>query len=281
MAEPEAENGCLLLFPPDEPAMKLVEQRWPFARVSPFGNGLRIDLSGAPKGSNPGFEDTVGLVGLSRSGPKRVVIGFFCDSKNKTEGVRVIDAGREAQRGKVEWAKANPPDPIAWPVAGVAMSLGVPIEAITRVKRPPRPPLAVACEALLNGGKVDEDKLRHQAIDLLGNMANEPATKAIAGQLKHTDWVTRFHAVRAYARVQRQQGQGDKPALDALLADEDEGVREAALKGIAELLPSVTFSDAPLHRQIDQAIKLGLADADEDVREVAAKVQELRKQLLG
>jgi len=46
--------------------------------------------------------------------------------------------------------------------------------------------------------------------------------------------------------------------------------REAAQKQIDDI-----------QRQIDEAIKIGLADADEDVRDVAGKVQGLRKQLLG
>lgn len=278
---PEAENGALALFPLDDPALRVIEARWPFARVSPFGTGARIDLSTSPRGSCPGFNDLEGLALLARTGPRRVVIGFFCDGRAQAEGVRVVEGGREVQRGRVDWATAQPRDPIAWPVAGIALSLGVPLEAITRVRRPERPPLAVALEALLNGAPVEDAAMRHQALGILGGMNAPPATAALVRALAHDDWVTRFHAVRAYARVHRQPGQGGNPPLDALLADADEGVREAALRGISELLPSVEFADAPLHRQIDAAIARGLADADDDVRALAEQVRELRRKLLG
>lgn len=283
-SSPRAENGVLFLHPLDEPAESFVKRRWPFAKVTPFGPGARIDLSASERGSCPGFNDADGLRGLSATGPRRVAIGFFCDSIGKAEGVRIVDDGREVLRLLAEWATANPPDPVAWPIAELARKLQAPLEAITRVPRPGRPKIAVALESLLNGGDgsdLVDAELKRQALETLGELAIEPATAALVRCLKSKDWVVRFHAVRGYARVARKHGQDGRPPLDALLVDEDEGVREAALKGIGELLPSVDFADADLHRQIDAAIKKGLADADEDVRETAEKLREFRKKILG
>jgi hypothetical protein len=282
--QPKAENGVLFLHPYDEPAQAFVKQRWPFAKVSPFGPGARVDLSDSERGACPGFNDLEGIRGLSSTGPRRVAIGFFCDSIGKAEGIRIVDAGREVMRLLVDWATANPPDPIAWPVAELARKLDVPLEAITKVPRPGRPRIAVALESLLNGGDgadVKDADLKKEALETLGELAIEPATAALVRCLKSADWVVRFHAVRSYARLPRKHGQDGRPALDELLKDEDEGVRESALHGIGELLPSVDFADAELHKQIDAAIKKGLADQDEDVKATAEKLREFRKKVLG
>lgn len=281
-ARPQSENGVLHLGPWDEPARELARQRWPFAKVAEVVPGLtRLDLSDSPRGVCPGFNDRDTLALLSRTGERRVAIGFFCDAIAGAEGVRVFEAGTERDRRRVEWARANPPDPIAWPISALAVSLKMPVERITRVPRPERPPLAVAIEALLNGGAPPAPELRHQALQLFGAMDHARVTAVLIEHLKSDDWVARFHAVKSYARKHRAPGKEGRPALESLLGDEDEGVRENALKGIAELLPEVTFSDVDLHRQIDAAIAKGLADADDDVRVAAESVRELRKKLLG
>lgn len=281
-ARPQSENGVLYLGPWDELAKKLVSMRWPFARLTELVPGLmRLDMSDTPRGICPGFNDRDTLALLSQTGERRVAIGFFCDAIAGAEGVRVFEAGDERDRRRVEWARANPPDPIAWPIAALAVSLKLPVERITRVQRPERPHLAVAIEALLNGGAPASPELRHQALQLFGAMDHARVTAVLVEHLRSDDWVARFHAVRSYARKNRVPGKEGRPALDSLLVDEDEGVRENALKGIAELLPEVAFSDVELQQQIDAAIKKGLADADDDVREAAAQVAALRKKLLG
>jgi hypothetical protein len=289
MAEsPKAENGVLFLGAWSEDAKALVAARWPKARVTALGQAMRIDLSDAPRGACPGMNDGPAIGALSllqgelgETARPRVAIGFYCDAVAKAEGFRLFDSGRERDRRKVDWATANPPDPVAWPIGSLALTLGLPVSSITSVVRPPRPPLAVALEAVLNGEEPSSPELRHQAVQLLGSMDIDVASDALGKQVRHEDWVTRFHAVRAYARLHRKPGQGKRPRLDALLADEDEGVREAALQGILELLPRVEFQDKPLHEQIDAAVVRGLADPDEDVRAAAAKVKDLRRELLG
>lgn len=284
MAEerPQAENGVLYIGPWDGAAKAVAGARWPFAVMRELGPAFsRLDLSRAPAGTCPGWNDRPGLEELSRTGPTRVAIGFFCDAAGRAEGVRVFQDGEERDRRRVDWTRASPPDPIAWPISTIAMSLKIPVDLITRTPRPERPPLAVAVEALLNGQTAPSDELRNQALQLLGGMDHARVTTVLVEQLKAEDWVARFHAVRAYARKNRGPGQEGRPTLDALLADQDEGVRENALRGIAELLPDVEFSDAALHRQIDAAVAKGLADADEDVRAAATELQDLRRKLLG
>lgn len=279
---PQSENGVLYLGPWDDLAKKLASLRWPFAKIAQVVPGLtRLDLSDSPRGVCPGFNDRDTLALLSQTGERRVAIGFFCDSIAGAEGVRVFEAGTERDRRRVEWRTANPPDPIAWPIAALAVSIKLPLETITRVARPARPALAVAIEALLNGGAPPNAELRHQALQLFGAMDHARVTAVLIEHLKSDDWVARFHAVKSYARKHRGPGKDGRPPLQSLLGDEDEGVRENALKGIAELLPEVTFSDKELHEQIDAAIARGLADADDDVKRTAAQVQELRKKLLG
>jgi hypothetical protein len=279
---PKAENGVLYIGPWDAAAKAVLTTRWPFASMKELGPAFsRIDLSRAPQGSCPGWNDRVGLEELSKTGNTRVAIGFFCDAGGRAEGVRVFQAGEEQDRRRVDWRRADPPDPVAWPIATIAASLRIPLELITRVARPERPPLAVAVEALLNGQAPATDELRHQALQLLGAMDHPQVTALLVEQVRAEDWVARFHAVRSYARKDRGPGQEGRPTLDSLLADPDEGVRENLLRGIAELLPDVAFADVALHRQIDAAAARGLADQDEDVRAAAAEVQALRKKLLG
>jgi hypothetical protein len=283
---PRADNGILYLGPWDDLARAFATARWSFGRAVELApNVTRIDLSTAPgSGARPGFEDREGLMLLSATGPKRLAAGFFCDADAQAEGVRVFEGGRERPgppSGRVLWARAQPPDPVAWPLGMLAMSFSLPLEKITRVARPPRPALAVALEALLNGETPSSPELRQKAVQLLGTMDHPRVTDVLVAQLKSDDWVTRFHAVRAYTRKHRRPGQDGRPPLDALLGDADEGVREAALKGIAELLPDVAYSDKDLHAQIDRAIARGLADADDDVKAAAAQAQALRKKLLG
>jgi hypothetical protein len=280
---PRAENGVLFVGPWNEGPIQLVKARWPFARVTEVAPGLtRVDLSDSQRGSCPGFNDGPGLAMLSvTGGPRGLAIGFFCDGLLGAEGVRVFEGGRERDRRRVEWKSAQPPDPIAWPISATAVSLGVAIEAFTRVARPPRPALALAVEALLNGEAPATPELRHQALQLFGGMDHARVTSVLIEHLRADDWVARFHAARAYARKNRGPGQEGRPPLDALLADDDEGVRENALRGIAELLPDVEFSDRALQAQIDAAIKKGLADADDDVRAAADALKQLRTKLLG
>lgn len=280
---PRAENGALFLGPWTEGPSAFVEMRWPFARTSEVAPGLvRIDLSSSERGSCPGFNDVPGLAMLSvTGGPRGRAIGFFCDGIAGAEGVRVFEGGREVERRRVDWRTAQPPDPITWPIAATAVALGIGVEALTRVARPPRPPLALAVEALLNGEAPATKELRDQALQLFGGMDHPRVTEVLVEQLRADDWVARFHAARAYARRNRGPGQDGRPTLDALLADEDEGVRESALRGIAELIPEVEFSDRALQAQIDAAIARGLADADEDVRAAAQAAKELRVKLLG
>ncbi|MCO5172063.1 MAG: HEAT repeat domain-containing protein [Planctomycetes bacterium] len=280
---PRAENGVLFLGPWGEASRAFALARWPFARDAEVAPAVtRLDLSGAPPGDCPAYTDGPGLAMLSVTGqPGALVVGYFCDADMGAEGVRVFEAGQERDRRRVEWSRADPPDPVAWPVASTAVSLGLPVEALTRVARPPRPPLALAVEALLNGEAPPTAELRHQALQLLGGMDHPRVTTLLIEHLRSDDWVARFHAVRGYARLPRGPGQEGRPPLDALLQDEDEGVRESALRGIAELLPEVAFSDRDLQAQIDAAIGKGLADPDEDVRAAAEEARALRTKLLG
>ena len=103
----------------------------------------------------------------------------------------------------------------------------------------------------------------------------------LARYLSHEDWVTRYHAAKSYCRQPREFGSEGLPRLDEVLADEDEGVREAALQSLASLLPEVKFSDAGLVAQLDACIERGLADEDEDVRAAAEELAELRQRLIG
>ncbi len=278
-ATPEVENGAVLLGPFVDEAQAIVRHCWPFARTSPLGDAAtRIDLSAAPGGACPGVEDSGGLAMLSVVAP---VFGWFCDARAGVEGVRVFDGGHERDRRLVEWSRGQPADPIAWPIGSLALTLQLPVDAITRVARPGRPPLSLAIEALLNGAAPPEAPLLHQALEALGSLELDRATEVLVTHLRVDDWVARFHAARAYTRLHRRPGQDGRPRLEALLADDDEGVREAALAGLLELLPRVEFSDLDLHGQIDAAVARGLADEDEDVRATAARVQALRRELLG
>lgn len=276
------ESGVLVLAPLDEVTQALARSRWPFASFQPIagGAGARIDLSQAPRGL-PGFEDGEGLALLSLVRPGPQVVGWFCDATSGSEGVRILAEGQLQDEGRVEWARPPVPDPLAWPLGRIALQLRIPVEAITKVARPARPPIALAIEGLLHGQQVADPEVRHQALEVLGELPLAEATAALAQALASADWVDRYTAARAYARRPRQQGQDGRPALDALLADEDESVRQSALEGILELIPEVAFSDKQLQRQIDAAIARGLADPDEDVKAAAALARDRRRELLG
>lgn len=280
---PRAENGILYLGQPSEVVQALIQSRWPYARVGPFHGGAatRIDLSGAPPGRRPGVGDAEGLALLSLVPPGAPVIGWFCDADLGAEGVRIFVEGGEERGSSVKWAEAPVPDPLAWPLGQLSMDLRLPVEAITRVPRPGRPPLAVAIEALLHAEEVTEPELRHQALELLGQLPHPEATRALVRALGSSDWVDRFHAARAYASRVRGQGTGELPDLASLMGDEDESVRQAALEGITQLVAEVEFSDQALQRQIDAAIARGGADQDEDVRAAAEVAQARRRELLG
>lgn len=277
-----AENGVLVLAPLEETTAALVRSRWPYAAITPIagGAGARIDLSAAPRG-RPGFEDREGLALLSLIPPGPQVVGWFCDGERGVEGVRVVAEGRLQEEAGVDWSRPPVPDPLAWPIGRIALQLGLPVEAITKVPRPARPPIALAIEGLLHGEPVAEAEVRHQALQVLGEIPLAEATAALARALGSSDWVDRYTAARAYARRPRQQGQDGRPRLDALLADQDESVREAVLLGIAELIPEVAFADTDLQRQIDAAIARGLADEDDDVKAAAAAARDRRRELLG
>jgi len=280
---PRAENGVLFLGPWEDAPRQLVAERWPFARVAQLAEGLvRIDTSASKRGSCPGFNDFDGIAALSRVAPDAVAIGFFCDGVTGSEGVRIYENGAQKQRAKERWAEPRLPDPILWPISRLALSLRLPVEAVTRVERPGRPPVSVAIEALLKGEDAETPELRHQALAALGELDGvEAVTTALVRHLSHEDWVSRFHAARSYARRLRGQGQEGRPPLEALLDDADEGVREAALEGICDLLPEVAFSDFELQRQIDRAVERALTDEDEDVQAAGERARELRRSLLG
>lgn len=277
---PKAENGIIHVGEWDAPHEALIRQRWPQAVIDHAAKHLtRIDLSNTERGACPGFNDFELLGDLSHAGG--IVFGFFCDGVKGAEGVRVFERGRQRERLRVEWETAQPQDSIAWPIAALAMSLQVEISAVTRVTRPPRPSLTLAVEALLASQPAQSAELTYQALQILGDMEHPEATQALLRALKSEDWIERFHAARGYARLFRDQGQSGLPRLDTLLDDEDEGVREAALEGLAELIHHVEFSNREVHMQIDRSIKRGLADEDEDVRAAATKAQGLRTKLLG
>jgi hypothetical protein len=276
---PKSENGVLFLGPWGANLEKLVQDRWPGTQSEPLTEGLtRLDLSHTPRGSCPGFNDAELLEELSQAG---VVFGFFCDGVNGAEGVRVFERGRQRDRRHATWDAPEHPDPLAWPIGSLAVTLRLPIEAVTRVDRPPRPAINVAAEGLLSGNDPTDPDLLRKALEVMGAIDHPQATAAIVRHLTNPDWVTRFHAARSYARLDRGQGEEQRPTLQSLMSDEDESVREALLRGVLELLPAVEFQQASLHRQIDAVVAAGLEDEDEDVRAAAEQAQALRKQLLG
>lgn len=279
-----AETGVLLRGPWRAELEPVVRARWAEARFEPLTDGLmRIDLSAttSPAGARLGFEDAQLLALLSATSPGALVFGYYCDAAAQREGVRLFSGGIPREERQVAWAEAQPPDPIAWPIGVLSLTLGLAVEQITSVVRPPRPPLAVAVEGLLAGERPSEPTLVHQALDLLGQLPYDEATAALVRHLAAEDWVERFHAARAYARLPRRHGQEGRPRLEALMDDADESVREALLHGISELLPEVAFADRDLQAQIDAAIARGLEDEDEDVREAAGEARAKRRELLG
>ena len=141
--------------------------------------------------------------------------------------------------------------------------------------------LSLALEDLLHGRTPTDAQAWHQALQAMAQLDGEPITAALIAQLGHDDWQARFYAAKSYACVPRGQGQDDRPPLDALLGDADEGVREAALEGVLSLIDKVEFKDAALIAQIDAAIARGLSDDDEDVQAMAGRAQAERQRLLG
>lgn len=280
---PTAENGVLYLGPMSDMVAALLQSRWPWAKVGPLPGtpATRIDLSGAPGGRRPGVADAEGLALLSMLPPGAPAVGWFCDASAGAEGVRIFVEGGEERGLQIDWRRPQVPDPLAWPIGQLSLDLRVPVEAITRVRRPGRPPLAVAIEALLHQEEVAEAELRHEALQLMGQLPHPEATKALARALRSSDWVDRFHAARAYASKVRGQGTGELPDLASLMGDADESVRQAALEGICELVAEVEFADLALQKQIDAAIARGNADADEDVRAAAEAALARRRELLG
>lgn len=278
MNEPRAESGILFLGPWSEELLKVALDRFGSVKVLEIGEPL-VNLQVPDK--RGGHEATDVLMRISAMAPESAVIGYFCDADSKTEGVRVFQGGRETERREESWESAEPQDPGAWPIGSLAMTFGLPVEAITAVPRPERPPLAQAIEAMLRGEEIEDAELRQQGLELVGQLPMEEATMVLARHLKHEDWVSRFHAARGYTSQDRGAGVNGRPRIESILQDEDEGVREAALQGLLSLIPEIGHSAKPLIEQIDASIELGLKDEDEDVREVAEQVAELRTRLLG
>jgi hypothetical protein len=279
---PQAQNGLLFLGGWDDDVRRWLIERWPFATCGELAPGLiRVDLSGSEPGLCPGFNDAEGLRLVSELKPNAVAMGYFCDGVHGAEGVRIFAGGKLLNRQHMKWDEAQIPDPIVWPIGKLAMSVQLPPEAVVQVERPARPPLSLAMEDLLHGKTPSDTKAWHQALEAMGQLQGEPVTDALTRQLQSDDWQVRFYAARSYACQPRGQGQDARPPLDSLLDDDDEGVREAVLEGLLNLIQQVEFSDAGLLAQIDAAIERGLADDDEDVSAAATKAQALRQQLLG
>ena len=283
MSDRAAQNGVWFVGRWDAAVEDLARALWPKVRAEEVREGLtRLYLGVVSRVPRcPGFNDFEGLAGLSRAHREAQAIGFFCDAEHRKEGVRVFQDGRQVVRRVVEWDEAPVEDPMAWPVGLLSIQLGLQPEDVTEVARPPRPELPLAMEALLRGEEPSRPELRHKALEAFGRSASAPMTEALVRHLRHEDWVTRFHAARSYSRLPRGAGEGERPRLESLLDDEDEGVREAVLEGVCELIPEVSFSDRELHAQIDRVIARGLTDEDEDVRGAAEAAQALRRELLG
>jgi hypothetical protein len=278
MSGPRAESGIVFLGPWGEEQERMINDFFGGGQVESLGEALtRIGLSDP----RAGYEATGLLMRLSLSIPEAAVIGFFCDADTQSEGVRVFQAGREDDRREVEWATADPPDPMVWPIGSMGLTFQLPAERFTAVPRPERPPLAQAMEALVVGEDVSDLETLRQALELLGQLPVPEATAVLTRHLKHEDWVVRFHAAKGYTRFDRGPGAEERPRLETLLDDEDEGVREAAIAGLLDLIPEVEHSSKDLIAQIDATLERGLKDEDEDVREVAEQAAELRARLLG
>ena len=228
-----------------------------------------------------GYELTQVLFQLSALSPEAAVVGFFCDGVAGAEGARLFQGGREVERRELVWSEAEGTDSLSWPIGSLAMTLGIDPAALSRVTRPGRPALAQTLEGLFREEEPQDPELLRQALELLGQLPMPEVSAVLVRYLSHEDWVTRYHAAKAYTRLNRDPGQEGRPRLERLLDDEDEGVREAALQGLAELIPEISFSDEGLIEQIDAALERGLQDEDEDVRAAAEEAAELRKRLIG
>ncbi|MCA8925337.1 MAG: HEAT repeat domain-containing protein [Planctomycetes bacterium] len=279
---PRAQDGALILGPWSKELEALLRTRWPFAEPRQLGPRFwRVGTRAAPPGTCPGFNDWKTLRELSEASEDGLVVGFFCDAELEAEGVRIFERGRETLRTRVEWAQATTPDSVTWPIARIGLMLGVPVDVITQVERPPRPPLTLALEALHREEPVEDPATRRAALDVLAHTVDPHAEAILLRFLAAEDWVDRMHAARSFASARREFGEGERPTLLSLLEDPDEGVREAVLEGLHALISGVEFSDDAIHAQIDAAIERGLGDDDEDVQAAAAQAQELRKSLLG
>jgi len=279
---PRAQNGFLFLGPWDDEVQAWVQERWSCALFAPLANGLtRVDLSKSERGTCPGFNDADGLADASQLRPGAVAMGYFCDSLTGIEGVRIYVDGQQLNRERLEWEQARIPDPVVWPIGKLALSVQLPVEAIVQVERPARPALSLALEDLLHGKTPSDPQAWHQALEAMSQLRGDPITDTLVQQLQADDWQIRFYAAKSYACQVRGQGQDDRPPLEALLDDADEGVREAALEGVLSLIKQVEFSDTAMLTQIDAAVARGLKDDDEDVQAAAARAQALREQLLG
>mgnify|MGYP002634945181 CR=1 FL=1 len=277
MSEVKAESGILVAGPISPDASAILSEALAYDPVALNEHVVCVRSEDPRKG----YEMTQVLFQLSALCPECAVVGFFCDGVAGAEGARLFQGAREVERREQVWAEAEGSDSLSWPIGSLAMTLGLAAHELTRVERPERPPLAQSLEGLFRNEEPSDPALLRQAIELLGQLPMPEVTEVLVRYLAHPDWVTRYHAARAYSRIDRGAGQEGRPRLESILSDEDEGVREAMLQGLAELIPETSFSDVELISQIDAALELGLKDEDEDVRAAAEEAAELRKRLIG
>lgn len=273
----KAESGILVAGPLSDDARAILAEALAYD-PAPLSEHVTCVRCEDPR---KGYELTQVLFQLSALCPESAVVGFFCDSVAGAEGARLFQGGREVERRELVWSEAEGTDSLSWPIGSLAMTLGINPASLSRVARPERPALAQTLEGLFREEEPSEPELLRQALELLGQLPMPEVSAVLVRYLSHEDWVTRYHAAKAYCRINRDPGQEGRPRLERILDDEDEGVREAALQGIAELIPEISFSDQELIAQIDAALERGLGDEDEDVRAAAEEAAELRKRLIG
>lgn len=272
-----AESGILVAGPLSPEAKAILSEALAYDPVRLSEHVICVRCEDPRKG----YELTQVLFQLSALCPESAVVGFFCDSVAGAEGARLFQGGQEVERRELVWDEAGGSDSLSWPIGSLAMTLGIQPSALSRVSRPERPALAQVLEGLFREEEPSEPELLHQALELLGQLPMPEVSEVLVRYLSHDDWATRYHAAKAYTRLNRGAGQDGLPRLESILEDEDEGVREAALQGISELLAEISFSEKKLIEQIDAAIERGLKDEDEDVRAAAEEAAELRKRLIG
>ncbi|MBL4846324.1 MAG: HEAT repeat domain-containing protein [Planctomycetes bacterium] len=277
MSEIKVESGILVAGPMTPDATAILSEALAYDPVVLSEHVVCVRTEDPRKG----YDLTAVLFQLSSLCPECAVVGFFCDSVAGAEGARLFQGGREVERREMVWAEAEGSDSLSWPIGSLAMTLGIQANELTRVVRPERPPLAQSLEGLFRNEEPTDPELLRQAIELLGQLPMPEVTEVLVRYLTHPDWITRYHAARAYSRIDRGAGLEGLPRLESILEDEDEGVREAALQGLAELIPETSFSNVELISQIDAALEIGLKDEDEDVRTAAEEAAELRKRLIG